>query len=192
MAFSLSFFIWFFFFSFIAFIFFFSSMLSPLRIFPTATCLQWCTDLGLYIERLYTLHQCIYIYIDTCEMCWWVSISYGFLSVFFSFLFREQDVLRFGKSSREFVLLHAGSVTVDLSYRSFLDSRGSHQKEGEEDQPQQVAWKEEKIELSPLSCSSFLAFRLQAKSSASFLPSLLLSLCLSPSLSLSTYIWIYG
>ncbi|PHJ23226.1 fha domain-containing protein [Cystoisospora suis] len=50
---------------------------------------------------------------------------------------REQDVLRFGKSSREFVLLHAGSVTVDLSYRSFLDSRGSHQKE--EDQPQQVA-----------------------------------------------------
>ncbi|KEP64720.1 UNVERIFIED_CONTAM: FHA domain-containing protein [Hammondia hammondi] len=36
---------------------------------------------------------------------------------------REQDTLRFGKSTRDFVLLHAGSVAVDLSYNSFLDSR---------------------------------------------------------------------
>lgn len=64
-------------------------------------------------------------------------VSFTFCSSFFS-LGREQDVLRFGKSSREFVLLHAGSVTVDLSYRSFLDSRGPRQKE-EEEQPQQVA-----------------------------------------------------
>ncbi|PFH32765.1 FHA domain-containing protein [Besnoitia besnoiti] len=36
---------------------------------------------------------------------------------------REQDTLRFGKSSRDFVLLHTGSVAVDLSYDFFLDSR---------------------------------------------------------------------
>ncbi|CBZ52507.1 GM13279, related [Neospora caninum Liverpool] len=36
---------------------------------------------------------------------------------------REQDTLRFGKSSRDFVLLHTGSVAVDISYNSFLDSR---------------------------------------------------------------------
>ncbi|KYK66610.1 FHA domain-containing protein [Toxoplasma gondii TgCatPRC2] len=40
---------------------------------------------------------------------------------------REQDTLRFGKSTRDFVLLHAGSVAVDLSYNSFLDSRSGGQ-----------------------------------------------------------------
>ncbi|CDJ37374.1 forkhead-associated domain-containing protein, putative [Eimeria tenella] len=50
---------------------------------------------------------------------------------------REGDTLRFGKSTREFVLLHSGSVDVKMSYEEFLQQRDK-EKQQQQQQQQQV------------------------------------------------------
>ncbi|KAL8270840.1 hypothetical protein Esti_005211 [Eimeria stiedai] len=50
---------------------------------------------------------------------------------------REGDTVRFGKSSREFVLLHSGSVDVHVSYEDFLKQQEAEKKQQQQQQQQQ-------------------------------------------------------